>query len=157
MLAIAWSLASQRCLHDIAPLGDCMAIGPAERTGEAGREELDERHHRARPQGRGMTPKPSIIAIYHLQITKIPKQFCITHIMSCMCLQHLLCRAPDESLPPLSFPRERGRTAGHLVRTQHGITASAGQRLGDVEVRSYLRDQAGSRSLIFDLSIAHDR
>ena len=77
--------------------------------------------------------------------------------MSCMCLQHLLCRAPDESLPPLSFPRERGRTAGHLVRTQHGVTASAGQRRGDVEVRSYLRDQAGSRSLIFDLSIAHDR
>ena len=49
------------------------------------------------------------------------------------------------------------RTAGHLVRTQHGVTASAGQRRGDVEVRSYLRDQAGSRSLIFDLSIAHDR
>ena len=36
-------------------------------------------------------------------------------------------------------------------------TASAGQRRGDVEVRSYLRDQAGSRILIFDLSIAHDR
>ena len=50
------------------------------------------------------------------------------------------------------------RTAGHLVRTQHGVTASAGQRHGDVEVRSYLRDQAGSRSLVFDdLSIAHDR
>jgi hypothetical protein len=27
------------------------------------------------------------------------------------------------------------RTAGHLVRTQHGVTASAGQRRGDVEVR----------------------
>jgi len=51
----------------------------------------------------------------------------------------------------------RRRTAGHLVRTQHGVTASAGQRRGDVEVRSYLRDQAGSRSLVFDLSIAHDR
>jgi len=48
-------------------------------------------------------------------------------------------------------------TAGHLVRTQNGVTASAGQRRGDVEVRSYLRDQAGSRSLVFDLSIAHDR
>jgi hypothetical protein len=36
------------------------------------------------------------------------------------------------------------RTAGHLVRTQHCVTASAGQRRGDVEVRSYLRDQAGS-------------
>ena len=48
------------------------------------------------------------------------------------------------------------RTAGHIVRTQHGGTASAGQRRGDVEVR-YLRDQAGSRSLVFDLSIAHDR
>jgi hypothetical protein len=49
------------------------------------------------------------------------------------------------------------RTAGHLVRTQHGVTASAGQRRGDVEVRSYLRDQAGSKSLVFDLNITHDR
>jgi len=43
------------------------------------------------------------------------------------------------------------------VRTQHGVTASAGQRRGDVDVRRYLRDQAGSWSLVFDLSIAHDR
>jgi hypothetical protein len=49
------------------------------------------------------------------------------------------------------------RTAGHLVRTQHCVTANAGQRRGDVEVRSFLRDQAGSRSLVFDLSITHDR
>jgi hypothetical protein len=49
------------------------------------------------------------------------------------------------------------RTAGHLVRTHHGVTASAGQRRGDVEVRSYLRDQAGSRTLVSDLSITHDR
>jgi hypothetical protein len=49
------------------------------------------------------------------------------------------------------------RTAGHVVRTQHGVTASAGQRRGDVEVRSYLRDAAGSRSLVCDLSITHDR
>jgi hypothetical protein len=49
------------------------------------------------------------------------------------------------------------RTAGHLVRTQHGVTASAGQRRGDVEVRNFLRDQAGSRNLVFDLSITHDR
>jgi hypothetical protein len=44
------------------------------------------------------------------------------------------------------------RTAGHTVRTQHGVTASAGQRRGDVEIRSYLRDQAGSRSLVLDVS-----
>jgi hypothetical protein len=49
------------------------------------------------------------------------------------------------------------RTAGHTVRTQHGVTASASQRRGDVEIRSYLRDQAGSRSLVFDLSISHHR
>jgi hypothetical protein len=49
------------------------------------------------------------------------------------------------------------RTAGHTVRTQHGVTASAGQRRGDVEIGNYLRDQAGSRSLVFDLSISHDR
>ena len=39
----------------------------------------------------------------------------------------------------------------HTVRTQHGVTASAGQRRCDVEIRHYLRDQAGSRSLVFDL------
>jgi len=49
------------------------------------------------------------------------------------------------------------RTAGHVVRTQHGVTASAGQRRSDVEVRNNLRDAAGSRSLVFDLSITHDR
>ena len=31
------------------------------------------------------------------------------------------------------------RTAGHTVRTQHGVTASAGQRRGDVEIRNYLQ------------------
>jgi hypothetical protein len=49
------------------------------------------------------------------------------------------------------------RTAGHVVRTQHGVTASAGQRHGDVEIRSFLQDAAGRRSLVFDLSIPHDR
>ena len=37
------------------------------------------------------------------------------------------------------------------------MTVSAGQRRGDVEIKSYLRDAAGSRSLVFDLSITHDR
>jgi hypothetical protein len=46
------------------------------------------------------------------------------------------------------------RAAGHTVRTQHGVTASAGQRRGDVEIRNYLRDQAGSRSLVLHLSIS---
>jgi hypothetical protein len=36
------------------------------------------------------------------------------------------------------------RTAGHTARTQHGVTASAGQRRGDVEIRNYMRDQAGT-------------
>ena len=49
------------------------------------------------------------------------------------------------------------RTAGHAVRTQHGVTASAGQRRGDVELRGYLQDAAGRRSLVFDLSMTHDR
>jgi hypothetical protein len=48
------------------------------------------------------------------------------------------------------------RTARHTVRTQHGVTANTGQRIADVEIRSYLRDQAGSLSLVFDLSITHD-
>jgi hypothetical protein len=49
------------------------------------------------------------------------------------------------------------RTAGHIVRTQNSVTASAGQRRGDVELRSYLQDAAGRRSLVFDLSMTHDR
>jgi len=49
------------------------------------------------------------------------------------------------------------RTAGHAVRTQHGVTASAGQLLGEVELRGYLQDAAGRRSLVFDLSMTHDR
>ena len=49
------------------------------------------------------------------------------------------------------------RTAGHTVRTQHGVTASADQQRGDVELRSYLQDAAGRRSLVFDLSMTHDR
>jgi len=49
------------------------------------------------------------------------------------------------------------RTAGHAVRTQHGVTASAGQRRGDVELRSYLQDASGRRSLVFDLPMTHDR
>jgi len=49
------------------------------------------------------------------------------------------------------------RSAGHVVRSQHHVTASAGKRRGDVEVRNYLHDAAGSRSLVFDLSITHDR
>ena len=48
------------------------------------------------------------------------------------------------------------RTAGHTVRSQHGVTASSGQRRGDVEIRNYLRDQAGRRSLVFDLIVTHD-
>ncbi len=40
------------------------------------------------------------------------------------------------------------RSAGHIVRTQHQVTASAGHRRGDVEIREYLRDTAGSRSTL---------
>jgi hypothetical protein len=49
------------------------------------------------------------------------------------------------------------RTAGHVVSTQHGVTASAGQRRGDVEIHRFLQNAAGRRSLVFDLSITHDR
>jgi hypothetical protein len=56
--------------------------------------------------------------------------------------------------PPLSL---HGRTNSNTVRTQHGVTVSAGQRRGDVELRSYLQDAAGRRSLVFDLSMTHDR
>ena len=48
------------------------------------------------------------------------------------------------------------RTAGHSVRSQHQVTASAGQRRSDVEIKRYLQDAAGHRSLVFDLSITHE-
>jgi hypothetical protein len=48
-------------------------------------------------------------------------------------------------------------TAGHKVRTHHGVTASAGQRRGDLELSSYLPDVAGRLSLFFDLSMTHNR
>ena len=38
------------------------------------------------------------------------------------------------------------RSAGHTVRSQHQVTASAGQRRCDVEIKSYLQDAAGHRS-----------
>jgi hypothetical protein len=57
-----------------------------------------------------------------------------------------------------------GRSARAAVphgrtRSPHanGVTASAGQKRGDVEFRSYLRDAAGPRSLVFDLITTHDR
>ncbi len=49
------------------------------------------------------------------------------------------------------------RTAGHTVRTQHVVTASAGQQHCNVELSSYLQDTAGSRILVFNLSMTHNR
>ena len=51
------------------------------------------------------------------------------------------------------------RTAGHRVRTQHGVSTSAEnrQKRGDVEILNYLQDAAGSRNLVFDLAVTHDR
>ena len=43
--------------------------------------------------------------------------------------------------------------AGNTVRTQMGVTGSAGQRCGPFN----LRDQAGSRNLVFDLAVTHER
>ncbi len=37
------------------------------------------------------------------------------------------------------------------------MTVSAGHHGVDVEIREYLLDAAGSQSLVFDLSITHDR
>ena len=67
-----------------------------------------------------------------------------------------LCRACTTAVFHMADSPQGRLAIAHPVRTQHGVTASAGQRRGDVEVRNYLRDQAGSRSLVFDLSIAHD-
>ena len=48
------------------------------------------------------------------------------------------------------------QTAGHKVKTTR-ITPSSGSKRGDLEIVEYLRDAAGSRHLIIDLSITHDR
>ena len=47
---------------------------------------------------------------------------------------------------------------GHKVKTQ-GITPSSGlkRKRGDLEIINYLSDSAGSRNLVIDLSITHDR
>ena len=47
------------------------------------------------------------------------------------------------------------RTAGHMVPLS--TAQRQGQRRGDVEIRNYLQDAAGCRSLVFDLSMTHDR
>jgi urocanate hydratase len=52
------------------------------------------------------------------------------------------------------------RVARSTENTQFSVSASAGQRGGDVEIRDYLRDQvsqAGSWSLVFDLGVTHER
>jgi len=49
------------------------------------------------------------------------------------------------------------RTAGHTVRSQHQVTATAGQLCYDVEIKGYLQDEAGHHSLVLDLSITHNR
>jgi hypothetical protein len=46
-----------------------------------------------------------------------------------------------------------GEKLDTLFRTQMGVTASAGQRRRDVEMRNYLRDQVGRRNLVFNLAV----
>jgi hypothetical protein len=60
------------------------------------------------------------------------------------------CKPPDRDTAQVP---ER-RTGGHR-RTALGpaVINTQGQPRGVVEIRNYLRDQAGSRSLVFDLSI----
>jgi hypothetical protein len=67
---------------------------------------------------------------------------CATLLLATACLSssHSLCRAParDNSGTRLRTPYKKARRR-------------------DVDIRNYLRDQAGSRSLVFDLSITHHR
>jgi hypothetical protein len=84
-----------------------------------------------------------------LKIDLIPKFYLL---MTDQCSHFLNC-----SKTGVSKVQGAKSHVGWFVRIQHGVTASAGQRRGDVEIRNYLRDPAGSRILVFDLSIAHDR
>jgi hypothetical protein len=65
-----------------------------------------------------------------------------------------------QHIPELQFSNVEQRAVALMHSTwrdgKQASTVRAGQRRGDVEIRNYLRDQAGSRSLVFDLSIAHD-
>jgi hypothetical protein len=83
----------------------------------------------------------------------------------------------DDRTDRMTFEVQKGNTTVRSVLTnsvRHAFRSQAGwaklqevrateaklcrdRMRGDVEVRSYLRDQAGSRSLVFDLIIAHDR
>jgi len=45
----------------------------------------------------------------------------------------------------------------HLYKKESERTTTAGQKRGDVHLRSYLQDAAGRQSLVFDLSMNHDR
>jgi hypothetical protein len=49
------------------------------------------------------------------------------------------------------------RIATHTVRTQHGVTARTGHQRINVEISSYLQHAAGLQSLVFDLSMTHNR
>jgi hypothetical protein len=49
-----------------------------------------------------------------------------------------------------------GPLFGTKVKTQ-GIIPSSGLKRGDIEVINYLSDSAGSRNLVIDVSITHDR
>ena len=44
-----------------------------------------------------------------------------------------------------------------LSSTQLDTRSARSQRRGNVEMRNYLRDEAGSRSLVFDLAVTHQR
>ena len=57
--------------------------------------------------------------------------------------------SPNLSLVPSFGPKGK-------VKTQ-GITSSSGLKRGDLELVGYLSDAAGSRNLVLDLSIIHDR
>jgi hypothetical protein len=66
------------------------------------------------------------------------------------------CGPRASPLAQASRPRPQGITPSSRPRPQ-GITPSSGLKRGDLELVGCLSDAAGSRNLVLDLSITHDR
>jgi hypothetical protein len=96
-----------------------------------------------------------------LRKSPLAKCGCKTHALDLYCDHISTCTAHSGATKShdwmVSVLGPLFRTAGHIVLTRHGVTASAGQRRGDVEICSFLQDVAGRQSLVFHLSMTHNR
>jgi hypothetical protein len=80
----------------------------------------------------------SLSSLPRLNNSSLAKCGCKKYVMDLHCDHTATCTAHSGATKThdwmVSTLGGRFRTAGHTVRTQHGVTASAGQRRGDVEI-----------------------